>query len=127
MVVLAVLGLLLALLLGRGPQRSATLDLRAASGAVAQGLRMARSRAIAADRVVAFRLDAPAHGWRLDDGPVQALPADVSAALALPGGAIRFAPDGSASGGTVGLQAGGRRAQVSVDWLTGRVGVGDDG
>lgn len=129
MVVLAVLGLLLALLLGRGPVRSPILDLRAAAGQVAQGLRVARSQAIAANRVVAFTLDAAGHGFRLDGGTVQPLPIDVAARLALPGGvlAIRFAPDGSASGGEVSLAAGGRAMRVAVDWLTGRVSVGDGG
>jgi general secretion pathway protein H len=43
-----------------------------------------------------------------------------------PGGpraAIRFNGDGSTSGGRIELTDGQRRAQVGVDWLTGRVSV----
>ena len=36
---------------------------------------------------------------------------------------ISFAPDGSSSGGRIVLADGGRRVQVGVDWLTGRVSV----
>ncbi len=38
-----------------------------------------------------------------------------------PGDGIRFAADGSGSGGRVRLFAGGREASIEVDWLTGRV------
>ena len=121
---LAVMGVLLALLLGRGPQRSAALDLRAGTQRVAAALRLARGRAIAADRVVAFAL--AGDGFRLDGGAPEALPSGVGARLLPPGvAAIRFAPDGSASGGRVLLAAGGRAASVQVDWLTGGVRVGD--
>ena len=34
---------------------------------------------------------------------------------------ILFLPDGSASGGTVELLAGGLRIEIAVDWITGRV------
>ncbi len=119
---LAVMGVVLALLLGRAPTRSVGLDLRAGAGRVAAGLRLARGRAIGGDRVVAFALDAGGAGFRLDGGAPQPLPPGVAAQLLPPGlAAIRFAPDGSASGGTVLLAAGGRRATVAVDWLTGRV------
>jgi hypothetical protein len=37
--------------------------------------------------------------------------------------AIRFNGDGSASGGRIDLANGERRAQVGVDWLTGRISV----
>ena len=40
-------------------------------------------------------------------------------------GAISFAPDGSSSGGRIERADGGRRMRVSVDWLTGRVGVAE--
>src|SRR5208282_6754454 len=46
-VVLAIMGLMLALVLAHGPMRSPTLQTRAAAAQVAQGLRSARARAIA--------------------------------------------------------------------------------
>jgi general secretion pathway protein H len=41
------------------------------------------------------------------------------------GGAIRFNPDGSSTGGRISLSDGGRRIAVGVDWLTGRVAVAE--
>ena len=49
-VVLAILGFVGGLVLGRGPPRSAALELRAASATVAQTLKGARTRAIATNR-----------------------------------------------------------------------------
>lgn len=133
LVVLVVLSLTAALLVGRGPARSPALDLRAAAGQVAQGLRLARSQAIAQNRTVAFALDVGSGGYRVGDGPPRALPAGLSLSMtAIAGntasgrvGAITFLPDGSSSGGRVGLSAGARSVWVGVDWLTGRVSLRD--
>ncbi len=38
---------------------------------------------------------------------------------------VRFLPDGSSSGGTLVFSNGDDRIQVAVDWLTGRISVGD--
>lgn len=133
LVVIAILSLSLALLVGRGPLRSPTLNLRAAAGQVAAGLRTARGQAIARNHTVPFVLDIVAGGFHVGDGPVQALPrglrismtavADQTAGERL--GAISFLPDGSSSGGQVALAAGDTRVAVGVDWLTGRVSVVD--
>jgi general secretion pathway protein H len=40
---------------------------------------------------------------------------------------IRFLPDGSSTGGRVELKDGRRRMRIGVDWLNGRVSVGDAG
>ena len=40
-------------------------------------------------------------------------------------GAIRFYPDGSSTGGRITVKAGERQYLVDVDWLTGRVSIGD--
>lgn len=130
---LVVLGLAAVLLATRGPQRSATLDLRAAVSEVAQTLRLARTRAIAGNRAVAVTFDAAARSVRLDGAQARVLPPGVGLAVTATLGetagerlaAIRFAPDGSANGGRVNLQGYGRRAQISVDWLTGRVSIAD--
>jgi general secretion pathway protein H len=95
-------------------------------------LRLARTRAIAANRRTRFVLDPAGHGFAVDGGRPQALPAQL-AALIVPedgvprarGGGISFAPDGSSSGGTVELADGGRRMRIDVDWLTGRIAVAD--
>lgn len=133
LVVLAILALSLGLVLGRGPWRSPTLDARAAAGQVAQGLRLARAQAISRNRTVVFALDLASGGFRIGDGPARSLPrgltlsmtavADRTAGAALAG--IDFLPDGSSSGGRIGMAAGAARLWVGVDWLTGRVSVQD--
>ena len=40
-------------------------------------------------------------------------------------GAIRFYPDGSSTGGRITVASGERKFLVDVDWLTGRVTIGD--
>lgn len=130
-VVLVILGLGMALLTTRGPLRSTALDLRAATGEITQALRLARARAIATDRQVIVALDPAGNAFRVGSSPAQTLPKGVVLeATAVQGPAVgiaafSFAPDGSASGGRISLTAGGRRAIVGVDWLTGRVSVGE--
>ena len=127
LVVLAILAASLFLLSARGPARSAALDLRASAEEVAGSLRLARARSIEAGSPVLWVLDGAAHGYRLGAEP----PHRLLAALAVsaqnvdgsPARGVRFAPDGSASGGRVVLALGTRRAVVGVNWLTGRVSV----
>ena len=98
---------------------------------LAQDLRLARGRAIALERPVGVTFDAAAHGWRLDGGPARALPPALNMALLTvaslspvpEAGRIVFAPDGSSSGGKIELGSAHLRMRVTVDWLTGRVGV----
>jgi general secretion pathway protein H len=134
-VVLVIMGLMLGLLLTRGPMRSPTLEVRAAAARVAQGLRLARARAIALNRRVSFSLDLTQHDFRIDDARPQALPETLQlAVLTIAGkanrqgniGAISFGPDGSSSGGRIELAGHGMRLLVGVDWLTGRVSVADE-
>ena len=130
LVVIAILAAASAILVARGPARSPGLEARAAASDLAQTLRLGRSRAIAADRPVSVVLDLATHAMTLDRAPRPALPGSVGlAAVMADGSVVRrqavfvFAPDGSASGGQVLLDVGGRRLTVAVDWLTGRVGV----
>jgi len=128
-VVLAVLGLVAGLVLARGPQRSAALDMRAATNAVAQVMRVARTRAIVSNRRVVVAFDPRAATLRIGTGAPRGLPAGVgmsvitTADLAGTQAGIAFLPDGSSSGGRVELANGARHAQVGVDWLTGRVSI----
>ena len=133
--VLAVLGLAVALVVMHGPQRSPALDLRTAVQQVAGTLRLARSRAIASNRDVGVTFDTAARSVRLDGTGARTLPPGVgitvTALMTAPLGetagerpaAIRFAPDGSSTGGQVDLDGAGRRVRVGVEWLTGRVEV----
>jgi general secretion pathway protein H len=129
-VVLVILGLALAQLAQRGPLRSAALDLRAATVTVVQGLRLARARAILADRAVVLAVDAARQTVRVGDDRPRFLPGAVALTVVADDAAptsgtprFRFDPDGSASGGRIDLAAGARRASVAVDWLTGRISV----
>lgn len=118
LVVLAVLGLAAALVMSRPLGASPATQARTAAQRVAAALRGARGRAILADATVTVALDAPGHRLRLSD----AAPLGLPRAVALTGTpVIRFAPDGSSSGGTIVLGGGGVRQGVAVDWLTGRV------
>lgn len=130
-VILVVLGLMLALVVGRGPMRSPALDARVAAREVAQALRLGRSRALALDRSVSVVLDSAAHEVRIDGKRSQAWPGDVAvraatlAGEAISGGnvAITFAADGSSNGARLTLGESGFQQHVVVDWLTGLVRV----
>jgi general secretion pathway protein H len=117
-VVLAILGLALGLVISRGPMHSARLDADVAARELTAALRLARGRAIAEDRPVAVAL--AANSYLVDGSAVHRVPVDVTLAG---NAAIRFAPDGSSSGGTIVVQAAASRVTIGVDWLTGRVGA----
>ena len=115
-VVLVILGLMVGLVLARGPLHSQRLDTEAAARGLAGALRVARGQALAEHRPVVVTV--AANAYRVDRAPSHAVPTDV----ALSGdAAIRFAPDGSSSGGHIAVQGGTGRIGVAVDWLTGRV------
>ena len=128
LVVVAILAASLFLLAARGPARSASLDLRAATQEVAGSLRLARARAIETGGPVVWALDGAAHGYRIGAEPARRLLPALSVAAqnvdGSPATGVRFAPDGSASGGRVVLALGTRQAVVGVNWLTGRVSAG---
>ncbi len=130
---MVILGLVAGLVLSRGPAGSRTLDSRAAAAEVVRLLRGARGQAIGTDRSVLVLVDLARHAIAVDGGRVHAIPASLAlTVMATPAetrgrnlAGIRFQPDGSASGGRIGLADGNHRMQVSVDWLTGRVSVRD--
>jgi general secretion pathway protein H len=115
-VVLVILGLMVGLIVARGPLHSQRLDIEAAARGLAGALRVARGQAMAEHRPVVVIV--AANAYRVDRAPSHAVPTDV----ALSGdAAIRFAPDGSSSGGLIAVQGGMTRVGIAVDWLTGRV------
>ncbi len=132
LVVLAILGVTLGLVLGRGSMKSHGLETRGAASAIAQSLRAARAQAIATDHPVSVVFDPLRHVFAADASPVQKLSPDLAfvvlpPALPGPGDAriIRFGSDGSATGGEVLLGGGKRRIGITVEWLTGKVTVAD--
>jgi general secretion pathway protein H len=132
LIVLAIMGAVLGVAVMHGPMRSQALQTRAAAGALAQTLRLARAEAIERHRVVAVVIDPQLHSFAGDLAPVRTLAPEMGVTL-LPGtvagpgdtGVVRFSPDGSASGGGVVLGNGNRKLRIEVEWLTGRVRVGD--
>jgi general secretion pathway protein H len=133
LVVLVILGLIAGLFLRYPLQRSRTLDLRAAAGQLAAGMRLARAQAIAGNQPVAVVLDLAARSYAIGDARAQSLPHGLSIELLTVASErtdarradIRFNPDGSSTGGRVSLADGHDRIAVGVDWLTGRVTVAD--
>src|SRR4051812_42459096 len=134
-VVLAVLSLGLAILALRGPPRSAALEIRAAAGELAQALRLARAQSIARNVPVRVVVDPARGAWALDGAAARAMPPGTTLTLRVAEtetqggriGAIRFAPDGSSTGGWIELADGHRRLQIGIDWLSGRVTLAEAG
>jgi len=134
LVVLALLGLVLAVVSPLVPNALPGVALKGAAQDVAAGLRYARSLAVTENREVAFILDI--EGRRYDIGG-EARKHDLPGELALSlftarseqvsetTGKIRFFPDGSSTGGRVGLARGQQQYHVTVDWLTGRISIVD--
>jgi general secretion pathway protein H len=132
-VVLAILGFGLALIAGYKPPWSSGLGVRGTAAQLASGLRLARSEAILQNGPVALEIDLARHLFRVGTGAARALPAELIIALLTVSGErrdattgdIRFYPDGSSTGGRISLSDRGQKLAVGVDWLTGRVSIGD--
>jgi general secretion pathway protein H len=131
-VVLAICGLLLAIVLPFGFHRGSHDALAGGAREIAGALRLARSRAIISNRPALFIVDVENGFYRPPGaGAAHAVPAGTRLSLytaqqeRLSGaiGAIRFFPDGSSTGGGVALALGPERYDVLVDWLTGGVSV----
>jgi general secretion pathway protein H len=128
-VVIAILGLALALIAEHGPMRSAALTGKGAAADLAQGLRETRARAIAENRPVGLTVDIANHRWNIAGRPAQPLPPDFAVSVLTAEGEARdenvaeiaFEPDGSSTGGRIALTGGERKYDVDVDWLTGNV------
>jgi general secretion pathway protein H len=130
-VVLAILGLALAIIAGFKPPWSSGLGLRGTAAELASQLRLARSEAIVRNRPVMFDIDVASHRYKVGAGNVHSLPTNLVIELTTIAGEsrggttgdIRFNPDGSSTGGRISLADGQRRLAVGVEWLTGRVSV----
>jgi general secretion pathway protein H len=130
-VVLAILGLVLGIFIGRGPMRSSGLQLRAAAGAMAQAFRSARASAIATNQPVTVAIDPARRVFSVGSkAPVLLAPEltiEAPQALRGPGTLrlVRFSPDGSDTGGEVLLGTRGKVIAITLQWLTGQVTVSD--
>lgn len=114
-VVIVILAFVGGLVMVKQPWHSAGLNTDVTLRALTNGLRLARSRAIAQDRPVS--VVTTAGGFSVDGGPPWLLPRGE----ALGSAQIIFTPDGGSTGATIPLDAGQRRILLTVNWLTGRV------
>jgi general secretion pathway protein H len=131
LVVLAIIGLVVALVPGFVLRGQPRLDVEVAARAIADGLRQTRSEAVLRNRPQLFALDVDARVFRAADGTPVRLAEGI--ALSFRGtrsqlqgeriGQIRFFPDGSSTGGLIALAQDGVEAAVGSDWLTGLVSV----
>jgi general secretion pathway protein H len=103
--------------------------------ALADELRRARSRAIARNMETGVAFDASSGHYRIfpgGSGGAVAEGAEISV-TGFDGGTggesgqrrIVFFPDGGSTGGRIKLARGGRDYEITVNWLTGRIVVGD--
>jgi general secretion pathway protein H len=132
LVVLVIIGLVLALIPGFMLRGQPGLDVDVAARALADALRQTRSQAVLQNREQLFALDVEERLFRAGEqrAPVQidkniAITFQTARSLLMSDttGRIRFFPDGSATGGRIGLTLNGRHAEVVVDWLTGLISI----
>ena len=127
-VVLAIISFAAAVMLPRVGAGGDRVALRAATIQLAAGLQATRNEAMSASKETAFVIDI-AHRRYWADGAVKArsLASGIGIvtgnrpgeAVSLGRATVRFQPDGSASGGWIGLRAKNHSASITVDWLTG--------
>ncbi len=122
LVVFALLGLLAVVLVSH--MRIEDVPLRFAAREVAVELAAHRDEAIRRNETIELTFD---ERTILRDGKVRyAAPDSVEIEVSPPPMAIRFFPDGSSSGAEITIVEGDKRELVSIDWVTGRIRVGDD-
>ena len=132
---LVIAGVLLAVAVPNFGPAVARAQLYSATRDVASALRHARGQAVIRGRDAEFELDLDRHRYRVTGrnrpfdlpGPVRlGLYTAQSETVAEGIGRIRFFPDGSATGGRVTLEGGGRKQSVDVSWLTGEVTIREE-
>jgi general secretion pathway protein H len=134
LVALAIGAIAYAVILGVPGRGTSAADLKAAARTLASGLRTAQTTAMATRRDALLTLDLETHEFEVP-GVLQPhkLPEKLDLKLLTAEsevtsekrGSIRFYPDGSSTGGRITVASGEAKYQVDVDWLTGRVTVGD--
>ena len=134
MVVLVIAAIAYAVLLSAPLGKASAADLKAAARTLASGLRQAQTTAMATrkDAVLTIDVESREYVTTLDTTPrklpenlelkLYAAQSEVSSERR---GSIRFYPDGSSTGGRITVASGERKYLVDVDWLTGRVSIGD--
>jgi general secretion pathway protein H len=131
LIALAILALAMTVVGVSFARSSVTFRFEAASEQLALDLREAQARALRSGKDVAVVIDVDNRTYRLQqDAPVQLVPEIamrvVSAGQVMQAGrqpAFSFMPDGGSSGGSITLSLEDRISTITVDWLTGAVGI----
>jgi len=123
-----------AIILGVPGRGTSAADLKASARSLASGLRTAQTTAMATRRDALLTVDLESHEFEVPGALApHKLPQKVDLKLytaqsevtSEKRGSIRFYPDGSSTGGRITVSSGERKYLVDVDWLTGRVTIGD--
>jgi len=132
LVVLGITALLLAIVPPFLPNVMDTMEVRTAIRDLSAALRQARGKAIASRASVPLSIDVEKKSFELA-GLTRHLPLPPEAKIGLisaqseqigeSSGAIRFYPDGSATGGRINLEYRDTNYVIDVSWLTGAVKV----
>ena len=131
---LGVLALVTAMVLPMMTGAQSKADIRASAHDLAAALRTTRNLAMTQGRTEAFLVDTTSGAFRAGaaDAPHRiargvglVLITATQERIDEHTGSIRFFADGSSTGGGIRLSKGNNRDQVLVDWLTGRVSIGD--
>lgn len=134
MIVLVIAAIIYAVMLTVPFGKASAADLKAAARSLASGLRTAQTTAITTRRDAVMTLDLEAREYqatgeaephKLRDGLDLKLYTAQTEVSSEKRGAIRFYPDGSSTGGRITVSSGERKYLVDVDWLTGRVSIGE--
>jgi len=137
LVTLVIMTLAVSLVAPRFGEALPGAELKAETRKVAALLRHARSQALVLNREIQIRLvEEPAALSISTEAQPYRPPGQVHLELSAgrasedsdqadrPGQVIRFFPEGHSSGGSISLsREDGRRASISIDWLTGRVSI----
>lgn len=130
LIVMTIIGMIYALLPGSLFSSTSSLEVRSTARNIADTLRQARGWAIAGNKEVVFFLDLRERRYGITgEGEIRTFRDDIdvrftTAREELRGeneGAIRFFPDGSATGGIVTVEGSQQELQIKVRWLTGQV------
>jgi general secretion pathway protein H len=134
LIVIALMGIIAALVVPMFGGPVSTSELRATARQLAAGLRLARSEAVSERRETFLVVDVAGKRFKVDrEAREHALPSKVELKLFTAQndlvsenvGSIRFYPDGGSNGGRITVASGARKFDVDVDWLTGRVAILD--
>lgn len=132
LVVISIAGMLAVGLAGMVASGRDSVTLRAAAKDLTALLKRTRGQALSQNREAAVFIDVDEMIFGQEDGNKHwPLPSEAEVTLLTAAeevsredrGAIRFFPDGSATGGGLRLSQDGRNYQISVHWLTGQVSL----